>query len=183
VVSVSKHATMGKPKTPDAVKIFCGILFENQKYLDDVLPFLEKIFGQCDIRSNIFPFDFTQYYENEMGKNLQKIFVSFEKLLIPENCFEWKLLTNDIEKQFSRHIGKPSRTVNIDPGYLGLSKIVLLTTKDYSHRIYLGKGIYAEVSLIWKQKKFQPLPWTYPDYRTELALKFFEDMRKILKAR
>jgi len=171
---------MGIIKEPTSVKPFCAILFSKEENLDLSLSLLVDIFGDIDIKSEIFPFDFTDYYSKEMGENLKKIFVSFEKLFLPDDCAQWKIYTNNIEKKLSLR-NNLSRTVNIDPGYIELSKVVLLTTKNFSHRIYLGKGIYAEVTLIWSSGRFNTLAWTYPDYRTELSLNFFSRVREKLK--
>ena len=171
---------MGIIKKPLSVKPFCAVLFRKEENLNLSLSFLIDIFGSIDIKSEIFPFDFTDYYSKEMGENLKKIFVSFENLLLPDDCAQWKIHTNDIEKKLSLR-DDSSRTVNIDPGYVELSKVVLLTTKNFSHRIYLDKGIYAEVTLIWSSGRFNSLAWTYPDYKTEPALNFFSRIREKLK--
>ncbi|HPP66692.1 MAG TPA: DUF4416 family protein, partial [bacterium] len=138
---------MGTIKKPMDVKPFCAILFIDEEGLKTSLHFLKNIFGHVDIKSEIFPFNFTDYYSEEMDKNLKKIFVSFEKNISPEDCARWKIYTNRIEEKMSLNRKSPSRRVNIDPGYVELSKVVLLTTKNFSHRIYIGKGIYAEVTL------------------------------------
>ncbi|MGB9641656.1 MAG: DUF4416 family protein [Candidatus Ratteibacteria bacterium] len=174
---------MGIIKIPEPVKVFCAITFSKEEKLNLSLNFLEDLFGKPDIRSEIFPFDFTDYYSEEMGENLKKIFVSFEKKISLENYAQWKIQTNEIEQKLSTSKEKPSRTVNIDPGYVELSKAVLLTTKNFSHRIYIGKGIYAEVSLIWRSGRFNELAWTYPDYKTELAQKFFTRIRQTMVSR
>lgn len=172
---------MGRIKEPKPVKVFCAVMFAHQDTFYSGLRKLESFFGKVDIKSDVFPFDFTEYYREEMGENLKKVFVSFEKIMSPENCLEWKLFTNEIEKQHSLNPQKSSRTINLDPGYLDLSKVVLLTTKDYSHRIYLGNGIYAEITFLWKHGKFEHMLWTYPDYKTDIATKFFEKTRETLK--
>ncbi len=142
---------------------------------------LEEYFGKIDLKSDVFDFNFTDYYSKEMGENLKKVFVSFQNLASPESSAHWKIFSNSIEQDLSLRKDKPSRTINIDPGYVELSKVVLLTTKNYSHRIYLGKGIYAEVTLIWRNKGFEHLSWTYPDYRTDLACEFFTSVRSKIR--
>jgi len=169
---------MGTIKIPEPVKVFCAITFNNEEKLNVSLSFLENLFGKPDIKSEIFPFNFTRYYSEEMGENLKKVFISFEKKFLPDDCAQWKIYTNDIEQKLSTSEERPSRIVNIDPGYMEPSKVVLLTTKDFSHRIYIGSGIYAEITLIWRSGKFNELPWTYPDYKTELAQRFFINMRQ-----
>lgn len=169
---------MGKIKIPKPVKLFTAVFTNQTELFDSVKKILEKEFGRIDMESEIFPFENTDYYEEEMGKNLKKKFFFFEKLIMPENIVDIKLKTIEIEENFKVE-GK--RKINIDPGYIDLSKIVLSSTKDFSHRIYLGKGIYAEVTLFFKKGIFHPFPYTYPDYRTEGYIKVFTMARETLK--
>jgi hypothetical protein len=111
-----------------------------------------------------------------MGKGLQKIFLGFKKLIKREKLPEIKLYTNDLEDRYSC---QSNRQVNLDPGYLTSGQVILATTKDYQHRIYLGKGIFGEVTLRFKNGSFQPWDWTYPDYRQESYTNFFNELRKI----
>ena len=134
---------------------------------------LENTFGRIDLRSEIIPFDFTNYYEEELGTDLQRQWVSFEKLIAPEDLASIKLSTVQIENSLKRPSG--TRKVNLDPGYITLHNLVLASTKNYSHRIYLGNNIYAELTLIYQNHSFHPLDWTYPDYRENI--KFFEEVR------
>jgi hypothetical protein len=134
-------------------------------------------FGKIDVFSDIIPFAFTNYYADEMGPNLHRKFIAFENLINPKELAPAKLFTNELEAEMSERLGSKRRLVNLDPGYITLSKLVLATTKDYSHRIYLGDGIFAEVTLHYANKRFNPWPWTYPDYKTEAYLRFFEAVR------
>ncbi|HEQ98496.1 MAG TPA: DUF4416 family protein [candidate division Zixibacteria bacterium] len=166
------------------VKLFCGLIYRDLDLLRDATRTLSKAFGPLDHESDVYDFDHTEYYESEMGTHLVRKFISFEQLVDPLKLPNIKAKTNEIEKKFAdKEEDQFKRNINIDPGYMELSKIVLASTKNYSHRIYLGKGIFAEVSLIRKENKFKFLPWTYPDYAHPLALAFFEDMRSILKNR
>lgn len=133
------------------------------------------VFGKTDSKSRDIPFNFTDYYSPEMGEGLFRTFASFETLRPPSEFLEIKLRCVDIEKKFSVE-GK--RRINIDPGYLSESKLVLLTTKDFSHRIYVGKGIYAEVQIYFRNKYWNDLPWTYPDYRTGEYKDIFLSIRR-----
>jgi hypothetical protein len=83
--------------------------------------------------------------------------------------------TNQIEKKFSTH-GK--RRINIDPGYITHERFVLATGKNYTHRIYVGNGIFADLTLIYQRGGFQTLPWTYPDYAKENIRSFLTRVRK-----
>ncbi|MFA4991472.1 MAG: DUF4416 family protein [Candidatus Omnitrophota bacterium] len=155
-----------------------GILAKNKKLFDDVEEFFIDAFGAIDYRSEILPFDYTDYYKKEMGETLSRKFVSFKKLIRPGDLAKIKLRTNSIEEKFAAEKeGAVRRLINIDPGYITDAKLVLATTKDYSHRIYLRKGIYAEVTLAWRKGGFQALDWTYPDYRTREYIDILNRMR------
>ena len=136
---------------------------------------LEEAFGTIDLRSKRIPFDQTSYYQQEMGDELIREWVSFQKLVQQGAIADAKLATIRLEKRLARADG--SRTVNLDPGYILPPRLVLATTKDFAHRIHLAKGIYAEVTLIYRDGEFQPLEWTYPDYRQPVALDFFMAVR------
>lgn len=172
---------MAKRKRPEPVLLFAGIIARENvlSNLDEIL----KIFGKIDARSPVLSFDdFSKYYEEEMGANLKRLWVTFSGLYIPEDLHVFKLISNMVEEHYSEN---DRRTINIDPGYISLSNVVLYTTKNYYHRIYIGDGIYAEVTLFYRRKEgFQPFPWTYPDYKTPEALSFFTEQReKLLRLR
>ena len=126
------------------------------------------------MESETLPFEFTAYYTPEMGPNLLRKFVAFKKLISPERLAAAKIFTNRLEKTYTQ---KGKRRINLDPGILTLAKVILASTKDFSHRIYLNSGVYAEVTLLFRKGRFEALPWTYPDYRTEPYLKFFRILR------
>ena len=171
---------MGEAARPRRVKLICGLLAGRTEWLDGARDPLERTFGPVDLESETWPFDCTDYYEEEMGKGLLRRFLSFRELIDPENIVETKHATNRTEKALSDGIpGAPRRPVNIDPGYVDLSKLVLATTKDYAHRVYLRAGIYAEATLRWRGGTFEPWEWTYPDYRTESYLRFFSRVRDL----
>lgn len=136
---------------------------------------LEDAFGRVVLRSEPARFDHTTYYNEEMGGQLTRQWWAFGDLVLPDRLVEFKHRANAIEQKHARAAG--GRTVNIDPGLLSLSNLVLASTKNYAHRIYLGQGIYAEVTLLYKHKGFVPLDWTYPDYRAPAALDFFTRAR------
>jgi len=167
---------MGKIMSSCPVKIITGLIFKDQKIFEKATAFLSKNLGPIDLESAPFLFKFTNYYNDEMGTGLKRKFLSFKKLEKSEDIYKVKIFTNKLEEKFSVS-GK--RKVNIDPGYLTLSKLVLLTTKDYSHRIHLRNGIHAEITLCFKDKAYQPLEWTYPDYKTEGYREFFNHVRGI----
>ncbi|MFH1753355.1 MAG: DUF4416 family protein [Candidatus Omnitrophota bacterium] len=166
---------MGKIGIPERIKIVAGFIFNDLAVFDRTIASISKKLGPVDHKSEIFDFDYTDYYEEEMGKGLKRSFVSFERLRRPDRVWELKNFTNKIETG-SSHSGR--RRINIDPGYLTLSKLVLLTTKDYAHRIYLGGGIYSEITLFYKDGSYRPWEWTYPDYATQDYISFFKSVRE-----
>ena len=158
------------------VKLFIGFIFSSEQIYLKTKRILEKKFGQSDFESQTLPFYHTQYYQKELGYSLKRKFLSFKGLIKAEKLAQIKIITNKIEKG-SAQGGR--RQINIDPGILNLSKIVLATTKDYKHRIYLDKGIYAELTLHFQDGTFLPLPWTYPDYRTKGYIQSSNTIRQL----
>ncbi len=167
---------MGKIKPPEKAKLFFAVMYTDEKIYKLALRDLNKEFGEVDEESKPFEFNMTQYYEKEMGSGLLKRFVIAKELIDKERLAEIKIKTNSIEE---RYAGKNrSRTINIDPGYITHSKLVLATTKNYSHRIYLRDGIFAEVTFNFKKNSIEFNPWTYPDYKLPAATKFFLEVHR-----
>lgn len=162
-----------------AVKLIAGFIFKEETVFQKARFIVEKYFGSIDFQSQPLNFTHTDYYRKEFGDGLYKRIVSFRKLIPPQKLPEAKILTNKAEKRLS---SLRKRRVNIDPGYLDLSKLVLASTKDYAHRIYLNKGIYAEVTLFYRHKSFAAWECTYPDYRTPQYLAIFNQIRQIYSA-
>ena len=167
---------MGKTTTYKPVKLFFGIIADSKALIEELEPVLVKNWGKIDLKSELVPFTFTNYYEKEMGASLLRQWIGFEQPIPQENLAKIKIETNDIESLFLKGL---NRRINIDPGYLALSKVVLASTKDYSHRIYLANGIHAEITMIFQNKQFTYLPWTYPDYKSVTATDFFLALRQI----
>lgn len=165
---------MGGAKKHPPVKLIIGFIFKEEGVINRAKGFLERRFGKIEFESQTLPFTHTDYYENEFGKGLRRRFISFKKLILAENLPKIKIITNLIEKKLSSHA---RRRVNIDPGYLSLAKLILASTKDYKHRIYLKGGIYAEITLSYYGKTFNPLEWTYPDYKTPEYIAIFNRIR------
>lgn len=170
-------------QTARTATLFIAILAP-ERLLEEVEDSLHGAFGSLGLRSRTFPFNFTDYYEAEMGSHLSRRFVAIQNPIPQDELRDIKHRTNGIERQFSLSGDKiPRRRVNLDPGYLTRAKIVVASTKDYAHRIYLGDGIFGDLQLKYEQGAYQPLPWTYPDYRTPEALAFFAELRRLtLKA-
>jgi hypothetical protein len=172
---------MAEIKEPQKVLLLIGLIFVKDFELDKVLNELKNDLGSILMTSNTISFTHTTYYNKEMGSKLMRQWVVFDKLIIPDTLVQLKHTTNSIEKKYLNERG--GRKINIDPGILSLSNLILASTKNFSHRIYLGKGIYAEVTLIYKNKTFTPLEWTYPDHQEEIAIELFEKAREVLKKR
>ena len=165
---------MSKPTPPDPVKLFAGAFSADEEVLDHVIEKLAARFGPVDWRSPPMMFDRTRYYEKEMGWPLHRRFVAFEGLISAESLVDVKLATNRIE---AAHTDSGRRIVNIDPGYLSAERLVLATGKNYVHRIYLGKGIYADLTLVFSRGGFKTLNWTYPDYADPRLIGLFNELR------
>jgi hypothetical protein len=164
---------------PHPVKLFIGMLSQDAALFDQLKDELMKIFGPVDMESPVWNWEHTDYYSKEMGTGLKRQFVFFKDLTDPGMISDIKLKTIEFEKQFKNEIS--GRRINLDPGYLDSAKIVLVSTKDFSHRIYLGNGIYGEVTLIYSGKNYQILPFTYPDFRTSEYLDVFREAREKYK--
>ena len=171
---------MGRIQQPPKAKLIIAAMVNSTRLFEEVRHVLQTRFGPLDMESDAYSFTFTDYYTLEMGKELQKQFFSFETLIDKSALASVKIKTNEIEEQFARKRGeKRQRRINLDPGYVTDSKLVLASTKNFSHRIYIGNGIFAEVTLRYLRKRgFEPLEWTYPDYRTDLGRDFLGTVRQ-----
>ncbi len=162
------------------VKLFVGILSGDNTLLEEVEYLLAKRLGKVDIKSEIFPFDFTDYYKKEMGTNISRQFLCFKELINPEKLSDIKIWTNELENEIKCYRKSDvARPINLDPGYLTHCNLILASAKDYYHRIHLQNGIYAEVTLFYQHEVFKNLPWTYPDFQTEEYKNFFLKVRTL----
>jgi hypothetical protein len=167
---------MLKLNFPKPVKFIVAFIYAQDIIYQKTKKILIKKFGKIDYESNEINFNSTDYYYPEMGRPLFRRFLSFKKLKDPAQFIKIKLFCIKIEKKFAKN---NARTINIDPGYIHKAKLVLTTTKNFAHRIYLGKGVYAEVTLFYKDSHFQHLPTTFLDYRTDTYKDIFEQIRNI----
>ena len=165
---------MGKIKEPLPTKLIASLFAASQELLEEAEMKLSQKFGPIDYKSDLMAFDHTTYYEAEFGEHLKRRFVAFEKLVHPGELAEIKLVTNALEMEWT---AEARRRINIDPGYVSHSKLVLATTKNHSHRIYLGQGIYGEVTLRFRNGAFHGWPWTYPDYASQPLIRIFSHIR------
>ena len=167
---------MSLPSPPKAVKLVMSFLFAEEKKFAAAISAADQRYGPIDFLSEPLPFDFTSYYEPEMGRVLWRRLAGFGPLIAPEQLPGIKLWTNALESRFLNE--REGRKVNVDPGYLAASRFILATGKDYSHRIYLGQGIYGDLTLWFQKSAFTPLPWTYPDYASQPLIGLINLLRR-----
>ena len=173
---------MGNITMPQPVKAVIGVLTPEPCLLSAVYPELTNRLGPIDFTSELLPFTSTNYYAAEMGSDIHRQFISFDRLIDAGTLAEMKRFTNTVEQNFA--IKAPegvARRVNLDAGYVCLAKLVLASTKDHAHRIYLCDGIYAEITLRYYRKTFQPWEWSYPDYRLPTYIAIFNKIREIYR--
>ncbi|MEO0005515.1 MAG: DUF4416 family protein [candidate division WOR-3 bacterium] len=159
-------------------RLILALLARNQDSIAKAEPLLTQGFGNILLRSETIDWNFSNYYEPEMGKNLIRVWLCFEPIVNPAQLKDFKRIAMVIEDRLRDEQG--NRTINLDPGILTLHNLVLATTKDYSHRIPIDTGLYAELTLIYHQGRYQPLAWTYPDYQTQTCLNFLSACRQTL---
>lgn len=162
---------------PLPVKLVTGIIYNEHLERSKLENLLSEEIGSVDLTSAEFDFDCTDYYEKEMGKDLKRKIFSFRELINREDIVEIKHTTRRIEKIFCTDQGR--RTVNIDPGYLAAEHLILVSGKGYYHRPYLGKGVYADLTLVYQDNRFRMLEWTYPDYMYSYMEEIFLKIRRI----
>lgn len=170
---------MAAVRSAKPVKLIVGLLGGDPDLIRRTRQLLIRTFGAADYETPLWAFTQTDYYADEMGPNLLRAFLAFERLIRPDDLAEIKRVTNELEAHMADEALDPAirRPVNIDPGYVHLAKLVLATTKDRAHRVYIGHGIYAEVTLQYASEAWQVQPWTYPDYREPHYHAFFGTVR------
>ena len=168
-------------KKPEPVKLIVGILACDEQAVIAAVDMIKAEFGVCDLESPVWPFKHTEYYAEETGKEIVKKFVAIEKLILPDELADIKLKTNKMEEKLAAKLGgNLSRPVNLDPGYIEPSKLVLASTKNFSHRIYIGKKIWAEVTLIFSKGQWKGFEYSFPDHKEDRYHGFFSQVREKL---
>jgi hypothetical protein len=165
---------MGTATIPPQVKLFVAAMFDASMDHKEVQDVLTGKFGRVDATYGPVAFGFTEYYKDEMGENCKKIYLTFEQLIPREALAGIKTFTNEVEQRYTSN-GK--RRLNLDPGYIAPDKLVLASTKDFYHRLYLSQGIFAEVTLHYRKGSYRHFSWTYPDYKEPEFLEFLERAR------
>jgi len=169
---------MSRVKESEPALLFVGMLYSDPAVLNHVQQTLEREFGGALLVSPSSQWDYSLHYKDELGWPLLRQFVFFKNVIDPETLADIKVKTNEIEDSFSDN-GK--RQINLDPGYLTLAKIVLASTKNYAHRVYLRKGIYGEITLFYQDGIFKPHIFTYRDYQEKSCIDMFMHARKLFK--
>ncbi len=165
---------MSDPRPPKPAKLLVGFFLKERALAAEIAAALEKRLGPVEMVSPWLDFDFTTYYEKEMGAPLHRRLLAFKALIAQDRLAAIKQATNALEAEY-RMDGR--RRVNIDPGYLLAERLVLATGKNFTHRIYIGDGIYADLTLIFQKGAFRTLPWTYPDYADHRLIDFLTLVR------
>lgn len=172
---------MGEVHEPSSVLLLIAVVTRHAAALEWAREISERNYGRISLTSDAFAFTETDYYATTMGADLKKQFLAFERLVDPGRLANIKRETNNWEAEYAAAGGhEEPRPLNLDPGYITLAKLVLASTKDHAHRIYLREGIFAEVTLAYRQRRWQALDWTYPDYRREDYHRFFDACRERL---
>ena len=166
---------MSSPRAAAPVNLVMSLIASDRTNICQVLAILADRFGKTDYLSPYLPFNYTDYYEKEMGPALVRRFVSFGRHVPPETLPDIKNWTNELEERFSEG---GLRKINIDPGYIAPPHLILATGKGYTHRPYLRDGIYADLTMMYGDGSFRPLPWTYPDYAAAETTVMLNTIRK-----
>lgn len=161
------------------VKLLAAILCSREAPFEQCLAMLEQRFSEIDYRGGAHPFTQTNYYQPEMGPGLTRSLVSFARLMDPGALTEAKHAAHEIEQSLSLG-GK--RRVNVDVGYLDLFKLVLASFKERGNKLYLGDGVWADMTLVYEKGEFQPLPWSFPDFAEGTYNAELKRIRDILKS-
>jgi len=168
---------MSKPFFPEKGLVITAVMTSDKKLFKNALKELENEFGGCFLISAWSKFSHSDYYENEMGKNLEKRFICFKNPVNQDSLSGIKHKIFEIE---NRYLEENKRVLNLDPGILTPDKYVLSTFKNFSHRIYLGNNVFAEVEFMFKNDHLVFFDWTYQDYRENDVCEFFMTARKYL---
>lgn len=175
---------MGQIKPPAPVKLIVGMLSATEPLFAAAQEQMATLWGPIDVIGTVLDFANTDYYTKEMGPNLLRRFVAFAELIDPGQLAQIKHTSNALEEQLARtEIGvaaEVARPINLDPGYIDPSKLILATTKNYSHRIYIGGSMYAEATLHYHKGKWLGWPYTYPDYAGGTYDEFLNQTRQRL---
>ncbi|MFH0938766.1 MAG: DUF4416 family protein [Planctomycetota bacterium] len=173
---------MGESHLPPGVTPLVAMLASDLSYFQAARQPLENLFGPIALESPVYAFDKTAYYTPSMGLALKRQFFTFERLADPAGLADWKLTTNTLETELKQCLapsGTPQRPINLDPGYLTGAKLVLTSTKNFAHRIYLRNGIFAEITLNFRGAQWVGHQFTFPDFKSGMYNDFLEKARDV----
>jgi hypothetical protein len=170
---------MAKAKPFSPAKLIFGLIASQDLIFQRTQELLIQLYGPLDTESRFFSFDYTDYYKKQMIGTLKRKFISCSNLYPPDKLSEIKLRTNTLEEEIAREIKSKKRVVNIDPGILSASALIMATVKDFSHRIPMQKGIYGHLEFLFGKNAVKILPWTYPDYRSPEYHDYFLNVREL----
>jgi hypothetical protein len=175
---------MGRTAAVRPVLVVVGAFSRHDAALAWAKEKCEQRFGPIGLMSERFAFTETNYYDQTMGQGLLMQFAAFERLADPAELPDWKTETNGWEDEYAKLAAhEEERPLNLDPGYLTEAKLVLASTKDHHHRIYLRDGVYAEATLVFQSGQWRARDWTYPNYRRADYQEFFTRCRDYLRTR
>jgi hypothetical protein len=170
---------MGRILTPPPGKLIVSAIYGHIDAVADALKLLEKQFGRIQFETLDIPYTDTEKYAEEMGNGLQRRFFSFEREARRDSLPDIKPALTRIEEQLGDRVDDYTfRTVNLDPGILTPANLTMASNREYNYRIYLGKGVFADIQLIWARGQFTRLPWTNPDFYHDEAIDFFVRARE-----
>ncbi len=174
---------MAERVLPEPVHFFVGVLAADTACVDAARGLLQSEWGPVVCEREPRPWAYTKYYEKEAGTGILRAFFAFDPLMDPVELAARKVRTNDMEVQLAAESGLDlPRPVNLDPGYLAPDKLVLASCKNFAHRIYLDQGVYAEITLLYRHRRFESLEWTFPDYGSGEYDSFFLALRNRLRS-
>lgn len=175
---------MGELKPPRRVLLLTALFSRHAEALVWARAQMEARWGAVALAGEPFAFTQTDYYGPTMGTDLQKQLLVFAEPIDADLLPSLKLQTNAWEEEYATEAHhSEARPLNIDPGYVTLAKLVLATTKDRDHRIYLSRGIFAEVTLHFRGGQWRAHPWTYPDYQRPECHQLLSEARALLRNR
>jgi hypothetical protein len=174
---------MKKSKEPLPARMIVSAIYSSLDVMLDAIGDMEKKYGRVTDETDEIDFIHTTYYREEMGDELKRKFFAFEKPAPRDSLADIKNFTCRLEERYGERAGKYIiRRINLDPGILTLANLILASTKDYAHRLYLKEGIFAEVTLVYEKRKFRSLPWTYPDYMEPDVIRFLTRVRNTIRS-
>ena len=166
---------MSRRSVPAPARLVFSAIYREEKRLGEALPFVEAAFGPMRPAGGRMPFEWTGYYGREMGAPLHRRIFAASRPVARDALAAIKVRMEAIERELSE---EGRRTVNLDPGLLTAESFILATGKNFAHRVYLGEGVFADLTLVYRKGGFHPLPWTYPDYASEEIRNLLRDLRR-----